>query len=352
MRHMVMPADPAARGRIPAAFVQAVLAAYAARGRDAAEALAQARIAPATARNPAARVTPTQFERLCAHAMRELNDEALGWFSRPLPWGSYGMLARASISALTLGLALARWCRHHGLIADDALVTLTQTQGRASVALDERRPLCGPQAPEGQREFARLSLLRNVHGLACWFVDAHIPLQAAEFPGAVPPHADVYATLFPGLVRFGTARAALTFDARYLALPLRRDGAALDQMLRSRALQPMVLPYRRERLLTLRVRQLTRRYPSATAEQLAAQLAVSVRTLHRKLTAEGISLQAIKDQQRRALACDLLLRTRQPLKQVAHAAGFASDKSFARAFHLWTGQTPATFRANHAADAT
>jgi AraC-like DNA-binding protein len=352
MRHMVMLSDPAARGRIPTAFVQAVLAAYAARECDPAGALAQARIAPAAARNLSARVTPAQFERLCAHAMRELNDEALGWFSRPLPWGSYGMLARASISAPALGLALARWCRHHGLIVNDTLVTLTQAQGRASVSLDERRPLCGPQAAESQREFARLSLLRNIHGLACWFIDAHITLQAAEFPGAAPPHADVYATLFPGAVRFGAARAALTFDARYLTLPLRRDGTALDQMLRSRALQLMVLPYRRERLLTLRVRQLTRRHPGATAEQLAAQLAVSVRTLHRKLTAEGISLQTIKDQQRCALACDLLLRTGQPLKQIAHAAGFTNDKSFARAFHLWLGQTPAAFRASHVADAT
>ena len=28
--------------------------------------------------------------------MQELDDEALGWFNRRLPWGSYGMLARAS----------------------------------------------------------------------------------------------------------------------------------------------------------------------------------------------------------------------------------------------------------------
>ena len=119
-------------------------------------------------------------------------------------------------------------------------------------------------------------------------------------------------------------------------------------MLRARALQLMVLPYRHERRLTLRVQQLAQRQPGATAEQLAARLAVSVRTLHRRLTAEGASLQAIKDQQRRALACDLLLRTGQPLKQIAHAAGFTSDKSFARAFRLWTGQTPAAFRAEAA----
>ena len=40
--------------------------------------------------------------------MRELDDEALGWFGRRLPWGSYGMPARASLTAPTLGVALRR----------------------------------------------------------------------------------------------------------------------------------------------------------------------------------------------------------------------------------------------------
>jgi hypothetical protein len=54
------------------------------------------------------------MELLSGTAMQELDDEGLGWFSRRLPWGSYGMLARASLSAPNLGVALKRWCRHHG----------------------------------------------------------------------------------------------------------------------------------------------------------------------------------------------------------------------------------------------
>ena len=48
--------------------------------------------------------------------LRLSDDEALGAYERRLPWGSHGMLARASISAPTLELALRRWCRHHGLL--------------------------------------------------------------------------------------------------------------------------------------------------------------------------------------------------------------------------------------------
>ncbi len=73
--------------------------------------------------------------------MQELDDEALGWFSRRLPWGSYGMLARASISSPTLQVALARWCRHHGLLTDDIALHLTTTGDTATLAITEARDL-------------------------------------------------------------------------------------------------------------------------------------------------------------------------------------------------------------------
>ena len=320
----------------PAAFVEAVVQAYAQRGLSAASALAKAHIASSTGAGAgleAGHVSALQFERLCFAAMQELDDEAPGWFRRRLPWGSYGMLARASMGAPTLGAALALWCRHHGLLTDDVQLTIAATDLHASVRIDER--LCA-SAP---REFALLSLLRNVHGLACWWIDSRIPLQAAEFPFAAPPHAQVYARLFPGPVVFDAPAASLRFDARYLDLPLRRDGAALEQMLR-RALPLMVRPYRRDRLLAMRVRHLLQDDLAHTAESLAAALALSPRSLHRQLASEGMALQSIKDEQRRARALELLQRSQRPIKQIAREVGFGNDKSFARAFHLWTGMTP------------
>ena len=42
---------------------------------------------------------------------------------------------------------------------------------------------------------------------------------------------------------------------------------------------------------------------------------------------------------RRERALALLHKTRKPIKQVAAEVGFANDKSFMRAFRLWTGKT-------------
>lgn len=332
-------AQTSPRAATPIAFVQAIVHAYAKRGMSATQALTQAQITPEQVNDDDARITSAQMEALSAAAMQELDDEALGWFSRRLPWGSYGMLARASLSAPTLGLALARWCRHHALLTDNILLHLTIENECARLAISEQRNL------GGLREFCLVSVLRNALGLSSWFIDSRLPVAAAEFPFAPPLHAPAYAVLFDGPTRFGATQAAVHFDARYLALPVTRDEAAMRQMLQH-ALPLIVHQYRRDRLLLQRVRQLLAAAPDTahTAGTLAERLHVSTRTLHRQLQEEGTSLQALKDEIRRRRAMELLQRSPQPIKQVAQAVGFASEKSFIRAFRGWTGQSPAEFR--------
>ncbi|WP_297657470.1 AraC family transcriptional regulator [Hydrogenophaga sp.] len=328
----------------PMAFVRAMTEAYEARGLDPDGALKTAHIAPADVRNAGARITAAQMEAVSDAAMRELDDEGLGCFSRALPWGSYGMLARASLSAPTLGLALRRWCRHHSLLTDDVLLSLEATGDSARIAL---RPHRRPAPPT---EFCVVSVLRNIHGLASWYVDSRIPLQGAQFPYAPPPHVDAYRVLFDGPCAFGAEHAAIAFDASYLALPMRRDETSMNQMLQ-RALPLTVRAYRRDRLLVQRVRQVLAAQPldAHNAEDLAALLNVSARTLHRQLRDEGASLQALKDEVRRQRATELLLRTRRPIKQVAQDIGFRNEKSFIRAFRGWTGRSPGEWRSEQAA---
>ena len=336
---------PALRGQpraaTPMAFVQAIVRAYARYGKDPAAALQQAQIAPRDVRNPQARVTAAQFETLSGHAMQELDDEALGWFGRRLPWGSYGMLCRASISAPNLGVAIKRWCRHHWLLADDIRIELHIQGGLATVSVIELRPL-------GEfREFCLVTMLRFLHGFASWAIDSRVSLREAAFPYPAPPHAEAYPLMFCERVLFGADHASYSFDERYLQLPLHRDERALRVMLR-RALPLTVLQYRRDRLLGQRVRELLRTRPQETgnAQALATLLNVSARTLHRQLQEEGMTLQALKDEVRRESAIALLRRVgpQRPIKQVALAVGFRNEKSFARAFRQWTGSTPGEFR--------
>jgi AraC-like DNA-binding protein len=324
------------------AFARAIVAAYRRYGRDPAQALNLVHMTPAALHDRDARMTSRQMEVLSGTAMQELDDEALGAFSRALPWGSYGMLARASLTSPNLGVALKRWCRHHALLARDIRMHLLATGERASIRVQE----CGRLSDGGEgREFSLVHVLRNVHGLACWYVDSRIPLHGARFPYSAPPHADVYPLLFPGPIEFDAACAAIEFDPLYLALPLRRDEKALRQMLQH-ALPLTVRQYRRDRLIVQQVRQalLARPEEAHSAEGLAGVLHMSARTLHRQLKEEGASLQQLKDEVRCERAKDLLHRSARPVKQVAAATGFRNEKSFIRAFRQWTGKTPVEFR--------
>lgn len=328
-----------ARAATPIAFVRAILAGYERYAADGSGALTAAGIDSAMLADPAARITAAQMERVSEVAMRELDDEALGWFSRRLPWGSYGMLCRASLTAPDLGVALKRWCRHHALLTDDVILRFTSDGERAHLAIAERR------VPGASREFCLVTLLRYAHGYACWAIDSRIPLVEARFPFPQPEHATVYPLMFPGPVHFDAAGAGFSFDARYAALPLVRDENALRQML-GRALPLTVLQYRRDRLLVRRARELVAAHPDECrdAAAIAHRLNVSTRTLFRHLREAKTSLQAIKDESRCQRATTLLQRTERPLAQVARAVGFRNEKSFARAFRLWTGQAPGAFR--------
>jgi hypothetical protein len=85
------------RAETPIFFVKAIAQAYTQCGMDPMPALNAAQIAPNLLNHHDARITALQMEWLSASAMRALDDEALGWFGRRLPWGSYGMLVRASL---------------------------------------------------------------------------------------------------------------------------------------------------------------------------------------------------------------------------------------------------------------
>ena len=328
----------------PMAFVNQISKAYERRGLSFELALKGARIAPQHVGDPDARVTAEQFEALSFHAMRELDDEALGWFSRPLRWGSLGMLCRASVTAPDLGSALKRWCRCYGLMTDDIHLSVTVAAGVARVGLEERRDL------GGAREFCLVSVLRSVHGFACWLVDSRIPFSDLWFPFPAPAHAASYRAMFPGTARFEAGGAGFAVGAGFLRLPPGRGGGAARARVQN-ALRLMVLQYRRDRLLVGRVRTILRAHLSGRSAddlpdvaELARLLNISSRTLHRHLREEGASVQGIRDEVRRERALELLRRSPKTLKQIAHLVGFRNEKSFSRAFRLWTGMSPGQIR--------
>jgi AraC-like DNA-binding protein len=80
--------------------------------------------------------------------------------------------------------------------------------------------------------------------------------------------------------------------------------------------------------------------------RIAKQMHMSVRTLKRKLEADGTSYSELLDEQRRGKAMLLLRRDDLAIEEIADRLGYSDAANFTRAFRRWTGTTPKAFRAS------
>ncbi|WP_433382421.1 AraC family transcriptional regulator ligand-binding domain-containing protein [Actinoplanes sp. CA-142083] len=83
----------------------------------------------------------------------------------------------------------------------------------------------------------------------------------------------------------------------------------------------------------------------ASAVAVARRLAMSGRTLQRRLADEGTTFQEVLDRTRLALARHYLSRPEVTVTEVAFLLGYDEPSSFYRAFHRWSGTTPHQARA-------
>ncbi|MAM69564.1 MAG: AraC family transcriptional regulator [Gammaproteobacteria bacterium] len=81
-----------------------------------------------------------------------------------------------------------------------------------------------------------------------------------------------------------------------------------------------------------------------TISDVAEKLAMSGRTLQRKLSDQGITYQSVVDDARRELSERLLTNSNHSLADIAFLTGFSEQSSFNRAFKRWAGQTPRSYR--------
>jgi AraC-like DNA-binding protein len=77
---------------------------------------------------------------------------------------------------------------------------------------------------------------------------------------------------------------------------------------------------------------------------LAHSLAMSPRSLQRRLAAEGTSARELLDEARLAHARELLRDRGLSIEEIAELLGYATERSFRRAFERWTGLSPAQAR--------
>jgi len=87
---------------------------------------------------------------------------------------------------------------------------------------------------------------------------------------------------------------------------------------------------------------------NCTISDIAAQLCMHERTLHRRLREEGTSFQLELDAVRYDVARQLLAGSAMPIARIAETLNYSGVSAFNRAFKRWAGFTPAYWRTRNA----
>jgi AraC-like DNA-binding protein len=303
-------------------------------GVDAAPLLAEAGLPPVI-------TGPIPAERYGAfwHAVaRTMDDEFFGEGARAMRAGSFALLCQAILSTATLEHALRRALRFLRIVLDDPHGTLVVEDGLAQIVLKDAS---GPRSAFAYRTFWII-----VHGVNCWLIGRRLPIRWVDFRCSAPPAGTDYRLFFGAPVRFDQPETRLVFDAEFLTLPTIRDERALKEFLRH-APGNILVRYRHDMGLSAAIRQrLGSTAPQAWPgfEELAARMRIPAPSLRRRLKLEGQTFREIKDDLRRALALEALADGHANVAQLAADLGFSEPSAFYRAFHKWTGKSPAVFR--------
>jgi len=322
--------------------VAAIAAELAAEGISVDDLLRSTGVQPWQLQDPLARISSRQrlavYRRAVQLATRSDIGLLAGSRQRLSDYGIYGF---AMVSSATFGDALEFSVEHIGLaepmVKEFRIKVENDTVVLSSHGVDslgDYLPFCA--------EFWRSSMTT----LFSRVLEAPFPSKRMVFPFPAPKHWRNYERQFNSPIDFDGPRMEWHFEARVLDLPCPNANPITTKICQQFCDRMLLDDKDVDASLSRRVRSLCMNHGShfPSADQLAAELGLSPRTLHRHLALEGASYQAILDDLRRRLAIEFLENTRMRVDEVAERVGFSDATGFRRAFRKWTGASPTHYR--------
>lgn len=178
-----------------------------------------------------------------------------------------------------------------------------------------------------------------------WIQSAPVVPVEVTFRHRRPADDQAYQDVFHCPLRFGQSMNSILFRASDLERPVPSANEELAMLLDEMAAKH--LAYRFGRRFSRKVRDaLIGQLPNGEPSKLetAKLLAMTERTLLRRLRDENTTFQEVLDRLREELAFDYLRRDNLTMEKIAYLLGFSSSSAFSRAFVRWTGQRPSDWR--------
>jgi AraC-like DNA-binding protein len=288
--------------------------------------------------DPALQVDARQELAVVRNVARELGDTAetaleLGRRYRVTTFGIFGF---ACISSPTLRDAMAFASRYLDLSFTFCIPQVSVDDKISMTLRDERVP----------EDAARFLALRDFAAIYTVMRDVlpTVSLRTLDFRHEKPGEVNTYLDVFGVRPGFSAAANLATLDLIHLDTPLPQANehsvaicqAQCHELVARRRERPGLLHQVRERLIRVGG-------ADTGMDEVARGLAMSPRTLRRRLTEAGTSYRALVDEVRTSLAEELLATGGLSVEDVANRLGYAESSSFICAFKRWKGITPAAY---------
>ena len=330
---------------VSAKSVQAAIFAAALRsGRPVDELARLVHVPPALLADPDARLSHSRVVTVWSVLSRELDEPALGLLAAQLiDTAAHDRLHAVFSQAPTLGAAMQAFVRYQRLYhtGNESRSELDTGSWRLVFALHRDAQPCTELT-----EFVLGNWVRRMRRVA----GVPFEIQHTSLRRARPSSTGLHFELFGENVRFEAAEDALHLASGTAALPIAGANPALQSILEQQALTELdtVDPSRLFLVETRAALESALLDGTTSIEGLARKLAVSPRTLQRRLAASGTSFQSVLSEVRHTLAVRHL-QSGHSVTDTAFLLGFSELSAFSRAFRRWTGHAPRVARAAGAA---
>jgi len=256
----------------------------------------------------------------------------------------HGILGYAMFASATAREAIERHTKYQDIIGAVLKTNLIVDAESAHLRVVEiSRPQLADTEEKLRYQTEQLFCLWNQHGAA--FGQNRQWLKRVDFSYPKPSYCKLYSDFFQCPIYFDQPYSQISFDMDVLDQKLsfsNEDAAKLCDKQCSALLEEL----KDEEGVTGEVRKYLARNPGRTQsiQEMASRLAMSERTLSRKLAEEKTTYKTVVLNFRMEIAMGCLINKSMSLADVAYACGYTESSSFFRAFKRYFNKSPRKFR--------
>lgn len=307
--------------------------------------LRKLRLSPTLLTDPAAMIRVSQFDRLIESLCVQTGRTDIGYeLGKLLTATSHSFVGFGMLNSETLDQALRFEAQYFRLIMPSFRMRYTSGPDHGEMTFTPAVAM-GHLALAFHLETIGTAAHREVLDMTT----PHHPRCRLELSIPAPPHAERYRRELKNVeVRFGVditpvIRLRILENPRALRLTMADSNARHMAESRCRAMVKQISDDQGfSDWITMVLREVADELP--TLEELAGNLNMSSRTLHRYLAREGTSFRELSGRVEQELAVTRLKSGAMSVSEVAYSLGYADRSNFGRAFKARTGYSPGTLK--------